>query len=169
MRHFFTDLVNEKLIDDICIILDWLFDEGKFPENRKWNPGYVSSYSKKVKKLITNGGTFDYNSKRKMRYLNNREECPCVYISGSDSLARDLIRHIRNGIAHGRCELYKAGKYRFIEIYDYSDSSGNPEKQTAYLNVPIGFLLALHETYTNMEKSIRNTKKKDRAKRAKMK
>ena len=63
----------------------------------------------------------------------------CVEASGSGT--EDFIRHIRNGIMHGRARVGS----KYIEL---TDKYGR--KQTAYIKVPIEFVLELFDIYKDL-------------------
>ena len=83
-------------------------------------------------------------------------------MSKSESFARDLIRHIRNGIAHGESTVCNVDSELYIEVIDYSDKTKSPEKQTAYLFIPLSYVTQFYKLYDDINKSIMNTTKKDR-------
>ena len=51
MASFFRCLVSEQLIFDWAQVLDWMFDDNRFPTENGWNKGYISAFTKKVKSL----------------------------------------------------------------------------------------------------------------------
>ena len=83
-------------------------------------------------------------------------------MSSGDSFARDLIRHIRNGVAHSEVRISKVHEEPYIEIIDYSDKSKSPEKQTAYLFFPLSYVGQFYKVYCDINRGIMNTKEKDR-------
>ncbi|MCR4616469.1 MAG: hypothetical protein K5756_10035 [Clostridiales bacterium] len=181
MSKFFSKLLDEGLFSDWAETLDWLFDDLKFSkEHRDWNGGYVSSYTKKIKKELNDPQRVicerinpkNYPNQKK---INNKLKKPYVMMNMSekDSFARDLVRHIRNGIAHGESKVRmgtgKAGKELFIEIIDYSDKAKKPNNQTAYLFIPLSYIVFFQKTYSEMNRSIMNTKAKDRKASQKLK
>ena len=66
--------------------------------------------------------------------------------------AKDIVRHIRNGIAHGRAALCTRNKIRCIELTDYGKYGEKNEKggQTAYLLMPVVFIQDLYNIYTSI-------------------
>lgn len=170
MGKFFNRLVSEKLINDWASVLDWLFDDLKFSEYRNWNSGYISSYTKRIK-------TLEYLSNKDKRVLygklktsdfpnqsksQHKKRLPYIMMLSGDSFARDLIRHIRNGIAHGETTISKIGENLYIEIIDYSDKAKSLNKQTAYLFIPLSYITEFFKIYNEVNKSIRHTTPKDR-------
>ena len=170
MGKFFNSLVSEKLIEDWAFTLDWLFDDKKFSKERNWNGGYTSSFTKKVRALkylsdkekrVKYGkcNLTDFPNQSKNR---RRKRLPYIVMSNTDGFARDLIRHIRNGIAHGESTVCRTESELFIEIIDYSDKTKSPEKQTAYLFIPLSYVTVFSKLYEEINKSIMNTTKRDR-------
>ena len=170
MGKFFNTLVSEKLIEEWAVTLDWLFDDRKFSKERNWNGGYTASYTKKIK-------TLRYLSDKEKRVKYQKCECtdfpnqsknqkkkrlPYILMFNSDGFARDIVRHIRNGIAHGESNISTIKSELFIEIIDYSDKTKSLEKQTAYLFLPLSYITQFCKIYEDINKSIMNTTKKDR-------
>lgn len=170
MGKVFNRLVSEKLIEEWALTLDWLFDDLKFSNDRNWNRGYTSFFTKKVKKLEylsdkekrTKYGKCDCTEFPNQNKNQNKERLPYIVMSKSESFARDLIRHIRNGIAHGESTVCNVDSELYIEVIDYSDKTKSPEKQTAYLFIPLSYVTQFYKLYDDINKSIMNTTKKDR-------
>ena len=141
MGKFFKRLVSEKLIDDWALTLDWLFDDLKFSKDRNWNGGYTSSYTKKVRSL-------KYLSEKENRVVYGK--CKTTHFPN------------QNQKQHGETNISKVGSELYIEIIDYSDKSKSPNKQTAYLFIPLSYITQFCKIYEDINKSIMNTTKKDR-------
>lgn len=168
MGKFFDRLVSENLFKEWASTLDWLFDDLKFSKDRNWNRGYTSTYTKKVKKLeyLSNDKQVIHGKCKSSDFPNQcknkrKNLLPYIMMSGK-SFARDLTRHIRNGIAHGETAISKVKNELYIEIIDYSDKSKSPEKQTAYLFIPLSYINEFFRIYDEINKSIMNTTPKDR-------
>lgn len=71
-----------------------------------------------------------------------------IMIKGSGE-AKDIIRHIRNGIAHGRVVLCTRNGTRCIELKDYGKS-----RQTAYMLIPVDFVYNLYTIYFYLRKHL---------------
>ena len=127
MGKFFGSLVSENLIIDWASTLDWLFDDLKFSKERGWNGGYTASSTKKVKKLkhlSDKEGRVKYGKCTEIDFPNQcknqrKERWPYIAMTSGDSFVRDLIRYIRNGIAHGNTNISKVGSECYIEIIDF--------------------------------------------------
>lgn len=159
MGNLFTSLVYKGDFENWAILLDWLFDDNRFAQEKGWTSGYVSSFTKKVKRqLEIKDSNYAYGAARNIPFPSARPAEKTIMHSGGDGEGRDIIRHIRNGIAHGCTALSTQDRKLFIEICDYKDDK--KKKQTAYLFVPVECLFIIHKIYTDMEKSFSNSKKK---------
>lgn len=108
MEKFFKYLKSSALLNDFAEALDWLFDDQKFSEERNWNRGYVSKYTKKIKaqEHLSNAENRVYYGKCIAKdFEKNDDRLPYITMKSGDSFARDLMRHIRNGIAHGNANI----------------------------------------------------------------
>lgn len=148
MSNFFNRLVNEGLYNDWASLLDWLFDDNRF---QNWSSGYVGSLTKKIKRLPLIGDkTYFYGSAKNINFPTNRTTKDLlIMMTKGDGEAKDLIRHIRNGIAHGKAALFKQNSRLYIEIVDFS-KNGN---QSAYLCIPIDYINKIHKLYQDVKKS----------------
>ena len=171
MGKFFNCLVSENLINDWASTLDWLFDDSKFSKARNWNGGYTSLFTKRIKKLkyLSNNekrvfyGKCNSNEFPNQNRPKRKKRLPYIIMTAGDSFARDLIRHIRNGIAHGEAVISKVKDTLYIEIIDYSDKTKSQDKQTAYLFIPLTYITQFSQIYDEINKSIMNTTRKDRS------
>lgn len=170
MGKFFNSLVSEKLIGDWAYTLDWLFDDLKFSKERNWNGGYSSSFTKRVKalKYLSNEekrviyGKCDNTDFPNQCSNKRKKRLPYIAMSNGNSFARDLVRHIRNGIAHGDSTVHKVNSELFIEVIDYADKTKSPDKQTAYLFIPMSYVTQFYVIYEEINKSIMNKTRKHR-------
>ena len=153
MAKLFDRLVNEGLYNEWASLLDWLLDDSRF---EKWSSGYVGSFTKKIKRLDGIGdNTYFYDSARNLRFpLKNDPKRLLIMMCMGDSEGKDLVRHIRNGIAHGKATISKYNGILYIEIIDYSKLN----VQSAYMYMPVNFINQIHKIYTDVEKSIINGK-----------
>lgn len=150
-------LVNEGLFDEWAGILDWLFDEERFSTEFGWSSGYIGQFAKKVKRLpYLSEKNYFYDSAKKLDFPkagSNRDIK--MLLSKGDAEARDIVRHIRNGIAHGKTAVLKLEGTLYIEILDYSID----KKQSAYIFFPMTYMSEIHKIYCDIQKSINNSKK----------
>lgn len=164
MGKFFSNLISENLIKDWGDVLDWIFNDNKFPQEYGWNRGYTGLFTKKVKKL-PGIKDFEYPNKNNIQNYSskNRRNILIAFDSKGDGEAKVLIKHIRNGIAHGRTNYKKVSTSNtnelFIEIKDFKSDG---KTQTAYIFFPISYIVKIHKIYAEIEKSIRNNKMKGR-------
>ena len=166
MGKLFQSLVNDGLIVQWADTLDWLFDDNRFSKEKGWNRGYVSLFTKKM--LRFNGfseknGSFVVRKADEVVFPNHNESVspgtPHVVMIKGDSVARDFVRHIRNGIAHGKTQIHRNSGKLYIEILDF-DTGG--KKQTAFLFMPMSYITDARRVYSEIEKSIAHTSLKDR-------
>ena len=164
MPKLFGCLVEENLIVQWAGILDWLFDEQRFSEEKGWSSGYVGAFAKKVKKLPYFGEkTYQYTAQKNLTIPKPKEARAfiCFIHANGNGEAKDIVRHIRNGIAHGKAQLYRNGGMLYIEICDYSAA----QKQTAYINMPLHYIHEIHAIYQNINSAINHEKKHKRRKK----
>ena len=148
MGKLFGKLVDEGLYKDWPSILDWLFDDNRFQD---WSSGYVGALTKKIKRLPHIGKDtyyYDYAKNLVFPTKSTIHNVMIMMVKG-DGEARDLIRHIRNGIAHGKTNVLKKNNELYIEIFDYSKDN----KQSAYLFIPINYINQIHSLYQQVKKS----------------
>ena len=167
MAKLFERLVDEgrlnkqAALNEWALLLDWLFNDNKFDH---WSSGYVGSLSKKIKRLDNLGkSNYVYDTYKNLSYPNiGFNKTVKIVMTKSNGEAKDLIRHIRNGIAHGNTNVYKTKGKLFIEITDYNKR----KQQTAYIYIPIEYVTRIHTLFKEVEKSKNNDNKKSSYKRA---
>ena len=71
-------------------------------------------------------------------------------VDSSKPVGECFVRHIRNGIAHGRTKIIKQNENIIFEIYDYKISN-TVKKQTAYIKMPIRELINIYELYMEIQ------------------
>lgn len=157
MSKLFNGLVNEGLLNSWAEMLDWLFDDNKFSVENGWTSGYVGAFIKKVKHIHNfNDDNYQYDSIKNLKFPNAVKKGSIIIHSNGKGESRDLVRHIRNGIAHGKTKISKPKGELHIEIYDY-----NKEKQqTAYIFISLAQLQSIYKAYTEVKKSKENARKK---------
>ena len=152
MSKFFDRLVSEGVYNEWYEILDWLFDD-KF---KNWTKGQIGCFTKQVKKLPKIGKkTYQAGSVKNLVFPKTMDEHKLlkIIISKTGSEGRDIVRHIRNGIAHGRTRIYKPNGILHIEITDYKDESR--KKQTAYIYMPLNYINEILKIYKSIEKTVK--------------
>lgn len=159
MGQLINRLVSENLINEWAEILDWLFDENRFSSQKGWIPNRIGLFTKRVKRQLNiKDANYKCGSAKDLCFKADPKENAMIF-SRSGSEGKDIIRHIRNGIAHGRCEIKKSRNALFIQIEDYNPS-GN---QTAYMYVPLDSIRTIHTIYKEIEKSSAHNKTKSKA------
>lgn len=198
MNRFFQDLAKNNRLTKRAKKLDWLFDENKFFPKEKWTQERIKRLTKRIQKIM-----YEYTEIEKgiqkctgkgLDSLSIDKGRSCAYRTSPNSISRDFIRHIRNGIAHSHCTLYKKNKHYFVEIIDCKPakksnqaSSGenkndtkteNPddktstrnqetkEQWTAYFYWPIDVISKIYRAYCKVKNS-KLERKKQKAKEQK--
>lgn len=147
MSKLFVNLVNAGLINSWASILDWLFDDEKFDG---WTPNLLGRYIKKLKKLPGLGeNRYKYDAIKNLSFPKRLTKQKIKFLSGRhDGEAKDWVRHIRNGIAHGKTRIIRETDELWIEIKDYSKSGD----QTAYIYLPISMIFKTFGIYNEINK-----------------
>ncbi len=155
----FDGLVEEGLFNSWAKLLDWLFDDKRFSVDRGWTSGYVGTFIKKVKRIPNLGEKeYIYDSIKNINFSSCKSQGLMIAHTKGDGESRDFVRHIRNGIAHGKTRLLKPNGVLYIEILDYNKSG----EQTAYMFMPIDYIAKIYDIYKQVEKSKNNSIKRRR-------
>ena len=167
MGKVFARLFDKEENIKTAEMIDWLFDDLKFEKERNWNRGYVAQLTRRFKKNLETEKCFISQDKTtKLVFPNQasrrKKKQISIIMPRSDSFSKDLIRHIRNGFAHGNTTICNVSKEPCFEIIDYSDTSKSPEKQNTYICIQIKTVLELYEIYLDINQSIMHAKPKDR-------
>ena len=163
----FESLQTYNRMQDFIPFLDWIFPDDKFPD-AIWKHR-IGSYAKKVKRFdgISDKKNFFYDAQKNLDFPKKDAyknlTPPQVYMSSGSSIARDWLRHIRNGLAHGNNQVIEKDGKLYIELLDFSDEAH--KNQTAYLFMPLDFLLQSLKVYREKEKAIKEGKSKEKKKR----
>ncbi len=152
MSRFFQDIVDHQLYTDWAQTLDWIVNDKKFDRNQGWTSGYIGALTKKIQKMpsFSKEKTYQYKPIKHLNFPKNRSKTIKVLFSNGASECKDLIRHIRNGIAHGNTVCFSNNNELYIEIKDF-DSSG--KNQTAYICFPMSYIIQIHKLYCDVKKS----------------
>lgn len=151
-KGFFQSFFAEFSYDTWIAVFDWLFDDAKFDG---WSSADLANFVKDYKKhdSIINGKYVCGKRSEVTPEDYNRKKCRLkksiiIMIKGSGE-ARDIVRHLRNGIAHGRAVLCTRQSTRCLELTDYGKFGDQKEKggQTAYILVPVEFVYTLYTLY----------------------
>ena len=146
MSKLFVNLVNYGLLNSWASFLDWIFDDKKFDG---WSPNMLGRYIKKLKKLSDLGEeNYKYGAIKNLSFPRRLTKQKIIVLSGRQGgEAKDWVRHIRNGIAHGKTRIIKEAEEFWIEIKDYN-KSGN---QSAYIYFPISYIFKTFKIYKEIE------------------
>ena len=162
MGKFFSKLVDNQLIEIWADTLDWLFDDNKFSKDVGWNGGHASAFTKAIKHLphfsIKN---YHYGKQNVKRFpqAGNRFRIPTFYMLKGEGEGKDLVRHVSNGIAHGRTNFYMVKNELYIEICDFGKEGNNfANKQTAFFAMPMSYIPAICKLYVDREKAMKKDK-----------
>ncbi len=157
---FFSHIAKNGFFEKWAPALDWYLSSEHF-KNEKWKD-YISVFTKEVKRIsYLKRIEIKYGIEGKMNYPRRRPNSIRVVLTqtseDSKSVGKDLVRHIRNGIAHGRARFTKIGDNSYIEIQDYKDD--NQTKQTAYILFPKDCIISIYEVYLNVAKRVEKSSK----------
>lgn len=173
MAKFFTTLVSENLISDWADTLDWLLDEDRFSERSGWDSNLIGRFMNTLKKeLGVSEDNYQVGALKNLVFpkpiTKNQQPHVVVMMGKGNSKGRDIVRHLRNGIAHGRTNCFRRNGVLWIEISDYgNDSSNSKFQQSAYILLPAEKFLKIHKIYLEVEKSKQNTRSKGKVNKAK--
>lgn len=147
MSKLFVNLVNNGLINSWASLLDWFFDDDKFDG---WTPYLLGRYTKRLKKMPGIGdNNYQYDAIKNLSFPKRITKQKIKVLSGRNSgEAKDWVRHIRNGIAHGKTRTIKEPDELWIEIKDYNKSGD----QTAHMYFPISYIFKTFEIYKEIDK-----------------
>ena len=167
MGNFFTKINESKSYPELAETLDWLFDEDKFSDEKGWKDSKSGKntsinknrrYTNKIKKLdyiSLNKNYFTCAQKDIKNKLPKTEEEIYLVFTKKESKCQSLIRHIRNGIAHGRATVYSNKGNSYVRIEDI----GTENMLSAYINIPLEYIIKLHNLYIETEKESSNSSK----------
>lgn len=140
----FKCIHDKDLFVDYAEAFDFVFSEEKFDSSLWDNRNKVRSFTNGLHKFNGwNNHTLQYGPSKEMSFPSMGSwkslHGPCVHMSCGTSEGRDFLRHLRNGIAHGRNEVHSKDGELYLELADYKDASC--KTQTAYLLIPLSYLI----------------------------
>lgn len=148
--NFFRDIVSKNLIEEWAELLDWFFDDYKFEDKSIWTRSKVTKFTNRVKKILEkNNIEFRHFKIKDLEKPSNSYKKYYIYITGDNSKGKELVRHIRNGIAHGKVKTLKNKNTLCIKI---EDNNNNSKKNTAYLYFPIFIIGEIYKIYKETRK-----------------
>lgn len=153
MATFYSDINVFINISEWVNIIDWIFED-KF-QGENWSSGYVGQFIKRVKKL--NGiskNNYNYESACKIIFPNGRSRKRIlIQLGNGNGESRDLLRHIRNAVAHNNASIFnRQGNYYF----QFIDFASDKKTQTAYILFPIEYLKTIYDIYKDVEQKVKN-------------
>lgn len=146
MERFFEKLDMYLQLSEWAKIIDWIFED-KFNE-KSWSSGKVGKYTKTIKRI--NGlskSNYKYDSASKLNFPQKKSTKIQYLIGNGNSEARDLLRHIRNAVAHNNARIFIRNGAYFFEFKDYKSDQIT---QTAYILMPVENLMNMYEIYKKM-------------------
>lgn len=153
---FFATLDERGIFSLYSSSLDWFLSDGKFDKSLWDNKNKVQAFTKALRKL--DGVSCDrihYGSKKNILFPGQGDyrnhHLFEFYFAKGESESKDLIRHIRNGIAHGNIGLYEVDGELMVELLDFGKESVRADGQTAYMVFPLSFLNSVHSLYQQKE------------------
>ena len=147
--NLFNQLLEMGLIEEWVPVLDWLLNDSRFSVECGWNKQKKTSFTNKIKSQFFKDCWMTTNSKN-ANWETRPEMTHCVNMIDSKSIGECFVRHIRNGIAHGRIKITKQNEDIIFEIYDYNIFK-HVKKQTAYIKMPIRELINIYELYMEIQ------------------
>jgi|GEM_PF-852538 hypothetical protein len=165
----FSTLLKREEFSHYADTLDWLLSDSKFSK-LVWDQQKVQQLTKSIYKI--KGFSRDrlfYGSKKKLDFPKHGEYLHHLsftfYVARGESIAKDLIRHIRNGIAHGNITLHDVKGNLIVELLDFGKESKQSDGQTAYMVFPLYFLKEIYSLYQQKDCVRKNdSKRKHKAK-----
>lgn len=152
MGNFFISIQNYYKFLDYAEFLDWLFCDCKFSTRNNWTSGYVGSFTKAVIKLFGKEN-YNYGYRKSLDFKTASNNQISIISAKGDSEGRDIIRHIRNGIAHGNVKVKNIKSEIWIEILDFNKTK--EKEKTAYINMPFEYLASIFQLYKQKEKQLK--------------
>jgi len=147
----FRDLETYQLLNDWIPLLDWLLSNNRFAPSKGWNKNKKSRFTNRLKKLQKMGSDdWVCQPAKADDWTIDKKRNVQIKMTSDAAKGESLIRHIRNGIAHGEAIIRKTQTGLQLDICDYRDDKHT--QQTAHIWIPIETLLTIHQIYTDIEK-----------------
>lgn len=158
--RFFSILNEYHLFERYAEALDWLLSEGKFEKSIWDNGNKVKAFTKAIYKLNRfSKEHFHYDAKKNIQFPTKgtykQYNVPTIFMSRGESEGRDLIRHLRNGIAHGNVDVFFLNNEPILELLDFGKEDNQKGSQTAYYVIPLHYIIDLSNIYFQKEKQWR--------------
>ena len=151
-KGFLEQFFIEFKYADWISIFDWLLDDAKFDN---WSKQKLNLFVSEYKKLNdVSQGLFVYDKKAvanpsKYDRKKSRSRKSIIIMVKGQGQAKDIVRHIRNGIFHGRATLCTRNGIRCLELADFGKYGDKNERggQTAYMLIPVYLLSEIFKIY----------------------
>jgi hypothetical protein len=159
---FFKKLSEHNQLCGLVESLDWLLSDSRFVESR-WDKNRVTRFTKQAKRLPGAPSVWQIEASTRIAWSQKTSSTPLIQMINGDSEGKDLLRHIRNAIAHGNAAIrHRKGELLF-EGRDFSNKAGKP--QTAYLLFPLELISKWYELYKSIQSSKNGSSRKSRKER----
>lgn len=154
INQFFNKIPTERR-EQVLNTVDWLFWGDKFNKSDGWTSRKTNQLTNQIKNLdcfsAYNYENFTHGNQEKLVFPKcHKNSVNAIFTTDIDrSVCKDFIRHLRNGIAHGRAKHRKIKNTLYIEICDYKDDS--LKIQTAYILIPLDTFIRIQVLYKNVK------------------
>ncbi len=146
-NKFFSKLCTKPKseLDRYANALDWFFSEDKFKDN--WDKTKAGQFTNQLKtRLSLLDESNGYQYKNVNPFATDDTPSPVIQHLSNKSEGKDFVKHIRNGIAHGRAYIKFQNLIEYIILTDYNIQN----VQTAFMYMPLEYLLIIHEVYKSV-------------------
>ena len=156
-QRFLIELHDRGILDRLLPILNWLLMDEAFSDKSIWTAANVARFTKQFKSAV--GFKKDaFKHEGGLAYFKSpaSRHSALVMMSSGDSEGRDLVRHVRNSIAHGFARLYDShfDCGGFIEFLDFRHAGGKQRgstNQSALIVLSVIDLEMLYCCYRDIE------------------
>ena len=134
-------------------VFDWLFDDSKFNKNCGWDKTGHTNFTEAMKKLDSFPNTsFVYKkSSTEAPSIPSSTHCPdkaTVIIGDKIHIGEKVVRHIRNGVAHGNATIDERDSIFYVKISDVKNKIN-----TAFIYIPLSCICDICALYREIEQS----------------
>ena len=133
MPDLLCRLKEEKALIEYCAYIDWYLN-GQYFTDCAWSQKSKNKFTKKIKAIFA-GREFSYGPIDTLDFSPRTHNSKTIKVSfnDGDGVGVSFIKHIRNGIAHGKCTLIHKKSCSYVEVFDYNRKG----QQTAYYYMPL--------------------------------
>ena len=150
MPDLLRTLKKHKLLEEYIDDLDWYLNGKHFSSDIVWNKTRKASFTRKINKKFEKSERYEKGNQKDLCFEKASHHSKRIHIFFTDGngVGASIIKHIRNGIAHGNCSVYFPKGEPFIEIYDFNSK----KDQTAYMYFPLRYVHEIADLYKITEK-----------------